>query len=169
MSGDRGERTLPTLRCPIADDELIVGNSGQCTQLTTCSLEGTGLRPGEYFRRDPTAGLDAGFGSGITDGADYVDQRSEVIFGKLVSASTSGQEAIITLSPACGSLPEGLGDKRHERMEKADRALHRIGQCLRDGFTLCRRITLADPRRLDIPVAELRPDQLRIVFPASPY
>jgi hypothetical protein len=89
VPGDRGKRCLPTRGRRIADDELIVGNSGQRTQLTTCSLEGAGLLPGEYLRRDPAAGLDSSFGSGIADRADNVDQRPEVIFSGFVSRSST--------------------------------------------------------------------------------
>src|SRR5829696_6728215 len=62
-------------------------------------------------------------------------------------------------------LPQRLSDERHERVQETDGALHGVGERLRDRLSLGGGTTLPDLGRLDVPIAQFRPDELADGFP----
>ena len=119
------------------------------------------MRPGEDLRRDPASGLDARFGAGVANGAHGLDQGAEVGLGGLVPRSGFGPGGDHhALADVRQLLPERLGDERHERVQETDGALHGVGERLRDSLSLRGGATLPHLGRLDVPVAELGPDEL---------
>ena len=91
-------------------------------------------------------GSTLGFGAGVADGADGLDQRAEVGLGRFIPRPASGQGAIITLSPTCGSSCQSASvTNGMNGCSRRTRSLQGVGERLGDRCLLRRRCRAAGP------------------------